>query len=303
MESAAARNRERILYMLGAATLRDLNTFLDQGSVDTPERKDSIRAGWRTAAEHFQRVQLSGDRPELIETSALPAPMLPVAEAARQTATFGNTFCNFPFTFEMAEVDRLVATQRRVNLDHADRIVPPPEGDELWLARLCLDPHDRPPAVRCARTASGYALASDHPGLSLLGLVDADPGAAAAAAWGVGGQLARAVIAMIGFPVATMSAIRVGRRLILSNGFHRAYRLRSLGVTMVPLLVMHSQYPELELPEMLADSQVRYLTSAERPPLVKDFFDEAMVCEIVGPARTKSVQLTLQVTESQVPKT
>ena len=54
---------------------------------------------------------------------------------------------------------------------------------------------------------------------------------------------------------------------------------------------MNISFPELELPEMIAEFPAKYLLCAPRPAMVKDFFDPELVCELNVRARTKILQL------------
>ncbi len=287
--------------MYAAATLREFNALLDQASADAPARKSELRAAWRGAAGRFRQMQECAPCEEPAGTRPLSAEMLAVSERTQSTVAFRQTFANFSCAFEQVEIDSLVAIQRGISLDYTDGIALPSVGNDRDLADLCLNPVCALPRVRSARTPTGFALACAHPGLSLLSVSDADSSSVTCPGLTTGGQPVRVVMAVFGIPAATMSVIRIGKRLILSNGFHRAYRLRSAGHRWLPAAVLDCQHPDLELPETLADSSVRYLTSARRPPVLGDFFNADLVCEILVPPRTKSIQLGMNVSESDVP--
>ncbi len=64
-------------------------------------------------------------------------------------------------------------------------------------------------------------------------------------------------------------------RIILHNGYHRAYALRSLGITHAPCIIQTlTRNDELGVAatKKVTQDPDFYLASA-RPPLLKDFFD------------------------------
>jgi len=88
-----------------------------------------------------------------------------------------------------------------------------------------------------------------------------------------GGLPAAAIITFVGYGSAPINAFKVGNRIVLNNGFHRAYALRSLGVTEIPVLIQDIRNVQLEFPPAIAGLPREYLLQAPRPALVKDFFE------------------------------
>lgn len=80
----------------------------------------------------------------------------------------------------------------------------------------------------------------------------------------------------------SFSAIVVGKyggRYYLRNGIHRAFLLRSLGITTAPCLLIEEQNP----PPVLSQAYPTFAASVlslERPPLLKDYFDPKLTIEI-----------------------
>ena len=89
------------------------------------------------------------------------------------------------------------------------------------------------------------------------------------------GAIAGVVGVVVGFSPNFLSVLRSDSRLILHNGYHRAYALRELGMTHAPCVIETvSRRDELNLvaKQRVADNPAFYLKAA-RPPLLKDFFD------------------------------
>jgi len=80
---------------------------------------------------------------------------------------------------------------------------------------------------------------------------------------------------MIGFGSNFMSGIRSGSRVLLQNGYHRAFALRSLGFTHAYCIVEDvTRKDELKVAadeDVAADPEFYF--GARRPPVLKDFFD------------------------------
>ena len=85
---------------------------------------------------------------------------------------------------------------------------------------------------------------------------------------------ARAVIALsVGFSSNVLNVIRLGNRVVLNNGHHRAYALRAMGLTHVPCVIQvcasHEELREAASSEICDNSDLYY--EAPRPPLLRDF--------------------------------
>ena len=99
-----------------------------------------------------------------------------------------------------------------------------------------------------------------------------------------------------------MNVYRVGKRMILNNGFHRLYTLRTLGLSHAPVVVQQVTHPELELPTLIAELPREYLVGNLRPGLMKDFLDDSLVCEVTQRGFLKALQIGWGINESMVPR-
>jgi len=92
-------------------------------------------------------------------------------------------------------------------------------------------------------------------------------------------------------------------RLILNNGSHRAYALRSLGVTHVPCLIQHAS--SRDEVDAVAATEVRknpdlYLKHP-RPSMLKDYFDPALHLVMPVFRRLRQVTVRFEIDETAVP--
>lgn len=108
------------------------------------------------------------------------------------------------------------------------------------------------------------------------------------------GRPAEVLALTVGFGANFLSVIHAENRLVLTNGSHRAYALRDLGITEVPCLIERvTRRDELELVGVaeLTSNPDRFLT-ASRPPMLKDYFDP-MLRKIID-VRKKNRVVTVQ---------
>ena len=81
----------------------------------------------------------------------------------------------------------------------------------------------------------------------------------------------------VGYGTGSMNAYSANGRMILLNGFHRAYALRRKGIKKIPLLVKKIGNTDLEFPDEIKKLKKDYLLKHPRPILMKDFFNDDIV--------------------------
>jgi hypothetical protein len=87
-------------------------------------------------------------------------------------------------------------------------------------------------------------------------------------------------------------ASRVGDRLFLRSGIHRAYLLASLGLKTIPCIVVN----ESQIP-LLSGGYPAFSATAltlPRPPLFKDYFDESLSLTARLQRMTKVIRITAE---------
>jgi hypothetical protein len=262
--------------------------------------------------EEWQRLQLSiqalqereaclADR-SVVER--LPSEVLGRLEEIAADPLVKKTFTAVPFSFGLVEIDKLVAAQRTVNLEYANRLKDGIEGD-LSLANLvefCLSPRREMPAIQHLEIAgSTHVFSSPNLDVRFLGaflktLTSDDLQFAE-----IGGIPAAAIIAFVGYGAAPVNVLQVQNRLILNNGFHRVFALRSLGISKIPVLIQHVRNWQLECPPTISGLPREYLLSSLRPALMKDFFEGGFTITLKAKQRVKAVMLHQAANQIEVP--
>ena len=300
----APQTFRRLLYMYGAVTQIELNGFLEANSIDSEERKREIKARWLTAAGCFQGLlNAEAGIPDTVSTQPLPPEAADFLLELQRDAAFNKTFSNFPLSFEEVEIDKIVASQRTVHLDFVEHLKANYTHSAQNILNFCLHPgQDRTPTIVGRTAPYAFTFSSENPGLRFLGVYEQPYEASMMEGHHSGGQPIHAVVLLVGYPISAINVYRAGNRIILNNGFHRLYALRSLGVSHAPVVVQRVTHPDLELPPQIADLPREYLTTVPRPGLMKDFFDERLTCEVLQRNFLKALQVGWGINESRVPR-
>jgi hypothetical protein len=290
--------------MYGAVTLGELNNFLDAESIDTDARKHEIRARWREAAARFQELtEAEAGIPDTVATQPLPPEAEEYITRLQKSRALANTFSNFPITFELVEIDKVVAGQRTVHLDFVEHVKANYVHSTENLLRRCLEPEQDPTPLSLGRMAPNlFTFSSSNRKLRFLGVYERPYHADAMDGLRPVGQPVHAVILLVGYGAETINMYRVGKRLVLNNGFHRLNALRALGISHAPAVIQHVTHPDIELPAVIQDLPRDYLIKTPRPGLMKDFFDQRLTCEIRQRRFLKVVNVGWGTNESKVPR-
>jgi hypothetical protein len=290
-----------LALIYGTLTQGELNNYLDIVSADSEDRKQEIKRSWPVAADAFQNLVASeAGLPESVATSALPPEMDDYLRNVRKNPAFAKTFANYPISFEYVEIDKLVAGQRTVHLDWVGELIKKGRPDNI--AEFCLDPGQDSTPITIARSGNtAFTASSRNPSMRFLGVFENPFQDDGVLGHHPGGQPAHAIVLLLGYGISTINAYRVNRRLILGNGFHRLYALKALGLTHAPAVVQRVTHPQLEMPAVLGELPREHLVNTIRPGLMKDFFDERLVCEITQKSFIKTIQVAWGTNDALVP--
>ena len=297
---------DNFAYLFAHKRLTDFIAYMTGETATGPALdRGRLTEEWRTANAHFQELQKSeagwADRPPV---GSLPKSLEPLVRRVAADPIFRRSFSAVPGEVGMVELDRLVASQNTIDLSHVARLRealgPSPDLEAIF--RACL-PFDHPtPPNRFGRVArNSYVFVSDSNDLRFLDSVMLQP--EQVTGYQASGPLVGVVGAIVGFGSNFLNALVCEGRLVLNNGFHRAYALRELGVTHVPCVIQRLAGRE-DL-EHVGRAAIRrdpdcYFGLA-RPPVIKDFFEPRLCRTVDRPRRTRQVRVTVTVEELDVP--
>lgn len=260
---------------------------------------------WRNARALVRRLhQDEADHADAMDVLALPEEMRPLAEQALRQPSMHRMTSMVPRSWQMVEIDRLVVFQECINLHHIDQLAATtsasPDAREIMelVARTGRHAH---PDVRFTQSDGSYTFASASNDLRFLDVATIDP--RTIAGYEPFGAASHALVIYLGFSDNLISATRIGRRIILTNGSHRLFLLRRLGFRHAPCLVTDASDSDLSdvlLPAAVKQDRQFYL-GASRPPMFKDYLDPRLTCTVPVTRKHYALRAKLDLQRITVP--
>jgi hypothetical protein len=296
----------RKVFLIGAAVQAELQGFVRGNCIaEEVARMDDIIEKWRTARDVFGRLEArEKGLPEQVRVHEPENSVQPLLARITEDPLFRSSFGLHTVDVKKVELDRLVACQRQVDLDYVDSLKEEISNDlsSEEHARFCLLPRTPPPAPKQQQLAqNAFGFSSPNPDFRFLGGFARPVTIEDIQVCWAGGQPVSAVVLLLGYGAPSMNVFQVGKRLILNNGFHRAYAMRAVGISEAYVVVQHIGDPELELPPALVGLPREYLLKNSRPALMSDFFNSALVEEFKTTEGVRSVQLGWNANQTFVP--
>jgi hypothetical protein len=267
-----------LVWLLGQPHLSDYLEFVRErvaGGAEMSPR--TLTDEWRSANDHYYALEKSeAGEADRCDVRPLPAELRPLARKVRAHPHYRETFDALPSRILMVDLDRLMVSQSHVESSFTDslRAGLAPGADAQSLFRFCLPLDRAAPPVDVRKLGSGrYLLTSPstdfrvHPTVVLRPDQLRDHSSF--------GPVSAALAVVVGFGSNFLSAVRSGKRLVLHNGYHRAYALRAAGFTHAPCIVTDvTRKDELRIAASEAvAADPEFYFAAKRPPLLRDFFD------------------------------
>jgi hypothetical protein len=203
--------------------------------------------------------------------------------------------------FALVDVDRLIAPQRHVNLEHVKKIQSrvPKQATLDDLIEICLASGSGVEPVQHSEVGHNFHVFSSQSGdLRFLGAFVKDLQGEIAEQ---GGVPAGGIVAFVGYGASEINVYEVGSKMILNNGFHRVYALRQMGFKELPVLVQEIKNPSLEVPGSILGVSSGYLLNHSRPVLLKDFFDEGFAIKLKVPKTVRTVKVRVMTEQFDLP--
>jgi hypothetical protein len=273
-----AAEHEELVWLLGQPHLSDYLDFVREKVVGGDAMSPRALADeWRAANDHYHALEVGeAGIADTAECLPLPKALRPLAKALAGYPYFRDTFDTLPTEIRMVELSKLIASQSNVSCGFSGELNarlgrdPSPEA----LFRFCL-PTERPqPAVRARKVASDrWLFTSDSTDFRLHRAQLLDPAHIAALA--TFGPASHVLALPVGFGSNFLSVVKSDKRLLLQNGYHRAYTLLAAGITHAPAVVQTvTRKDELVIAaneEVVSNAPFYFL--AARPPLLRDYLD------------------------------
>jgi hypothetical protein len=299
-----AETADQTLYLTGRPTMRDYLRYVRGHAADPPSEGD-LTDRWEAAAAVVRALTQA----EAGAADAPPIDRLGKEHEALLTALLRSPlirhgFNTVPSEIALVELDRLVVYQKHIHRSHALRLAStlPRSPSAAELFDICLPTNMPQPPVTWSRVHHDkFVFLSPSNDLRFLGVMELRP--EHIRNYALPGNVVGIVGIAVGFGSNFLNAVYAENRLFLRNGSHRAYALRSIGVTHVPCIVQHARSRE-EL-EVVGSSEIRrdpalYLQHP-RPPMLRDYFNPEL--HTVFPVRRRHhvVAVEFEVDENVVP--
>jgi hypothetical protein len=281
-----------MVWLLGQPHLHNYLDFVKHRVVGGEAIDQRLLADeWRAANDVYYELEKNeAGEAEKVGCRALPKRLKPLADALTAHPHYRTTFDSLPAELMMVELDRLILSQTHVTTSFTEglrlRLGDRPASEDLF--RFCLPLEREQAPVRIQRLGEGKYLFSSEstdfrPHEAVLLRPDQlnDPLSF--------GDVAAVVGLFVGYGSNFLTAIRSESRLLLQNGYHRAYALRSMGVTHAPCIVQEvTRRDELKIAacDDVNDDPGFYFRAA-RPPMLRDFFNPKLTKRLaLRPMRT-----------------
>ncbi len=259
----------------------------------------AVAQSWRDAREVYRQLEVA-EAGAADDPGVKPLPKTLSAHQARLLASpaLVHTFNTVPVAFGMVELDKLVVSQYTLTRAIVERLRfsfdarPTPRQ----LAELCLPLGPGAAGFRLAyRDEREFVFVSDSHDMRFLAasvLRGAD-----LAKLVVQGHAQAALALSLGFSANVLNVVRLGKRLVLNNGHHRAYALRAMGVTHVPCVIQvcgsRAELAEAASSEICDNSDLYF--ESPRPPLLRDFDRPELVHTVRTPRLRRQVRISFKV--------
>lgn len=290
---------EEAVFLKGRPPMGEFLGFVKHHTTDGAEIDISeLSEEWRLANDHVKLLELS--EAGLADKIAMTDPPNGLAQRCKRLLADDVVRASFgivPTTVGMVELDRVVVFQKFINLEHVRRIQgkvgPKPTPEEIF--DLCLGNDEQTPVESDQVAPNTWVFTSQSNDLRVLEVASLGPKQISGHPWT--GYPASVMGLAVGYGTNKVSAIRIGTRLVLNNGSHRAYALRDLGVKQVPCLIQNvTRREELEvIGNELLVKHADYYVSAPRPALLKDYFDDELRRIVRIPRRRRQIKVTVSV--------
>lgn len=294
-------------YLFAFATQAEVLHYLrtQSSNIDASGQADIMQA-WTTLQTRVAKlVQNEAGLADTILLTTIPDEHQPTLDAFATDLLFQKSFSTLPTGFALVEVDKLVAAQRTVNLEYVDRLVAslPRKPSMADLLQICVSPIRKMDPIQHLEMIGQnvHVFSSPNSDIRFLGAF-LKPLNAEDLGYAVGGGIpAAAVIAFVGYGAAPVNVLQVGPRVLLNNGFHRVYALRSMGIKEIPVVVQQVRNAALECPPAVAGLPKEYLLNVPRPVLMKDFFEADFAITLQVKERIKTVTIGINFAQHDVP--
>jgi len=280
------------------------NFVVSECSPEELSRMQEISDFWDRSHKRFlelsQKTKFLGKN---IEVGDIPKEYRSKFEELRDSAAFKSAFNQSAVEFKMVEIDKLIASQDMINLSYVDDLIKsfPKRLDFDAVFDICLSMEKNSSHTSELFTQKHAIYSSINTDLRFLGSVPIDPETLESTHIRTGGLPTKAIVLLFGFGSTPINLLNYDKRMFLNNGFHRVYALRKAGVTHIPAVVQKIINPTIEMPKTYNNLMLEQILTADRLPLIGDFFDDELVIDLKIKSKRKAVKVSWEIEDMIIP--
>jgi len=260
---------------------------------------------WRSANNRISELQQAegraADNPAYKD---VPDDLKALAEQALADEIFKRSFNVVKPVVRMVELDTLVVSQKHINLNYVEQLKAQlgdsPSGEEIF--KTCIPIEHPMPEISASRVSpNSFIFVSQSADLRVLDSTLLRP--TQIENYNTSGPMAAVLGMAVGTGSNCLNAIFVNGRMVLNNGSHRAYALRSMGITHVPCIVQAvTSKDELDIVAMAEFLQnPAAFIEAPRPAMLKDYFDRELIKILPVQRKRRQIKISYTIETMDVP--
>ena len=286
-------------FLMGRPMMEEAIDFFKRHSVDDNIETTVLEKQWKSAKARYDELSkkeagLADDPP----ISDLPKELENLKAKVLADPVYQKVYSNIDHRIGMVDLDRLVVFQRYMDISFIKGLEasygPQMTPQEVFRVALPFD-HPLPECNIYEQEKGVYVFESPSTDLRFLDSVVLREDQLRNLE--LPRPLAGILGLVVGFGSNFLTAVHVGKRLILNNGTHRAYLLRKLGIKHVPCIIQEVKDRKELAEEVHGDvpDRLDYYLKDPRPSLLKDYFDPNLVYPLRARPKVRRIQIKFDV--------
>ena len=292
-------------WLLGQPPLqRYLDYMQDTAIGGAKMSRSTLVDEWRIANDYWYELEQSeAGIADTVEICELDSSLKTHVDEVMASSRYRRGFDELPTRFAMVELEKLIVSQRHVDIHHTERLKARLTED-CSLEKLfwfCMPVRSEEAPVDMRRLGSKrFLLWSKSSDFRFHEAALLNP--AQISGYDPFGPVGAAIGVMLGYGSNLLNVIQSENRLLLHNGHHRAYTLLEMGITHAPCIVRtvtrRDEFNLLASADAAADPS--FFFRAARPPLLKDFFDPKIRKIVKVPQLMRLLEINVEVKEHEI---
>lgn len=292
-------------WLLGQPPLQRYLDYMQDTAIGGAQMSRSALVDeWRAANDYWYELEQSErEIVDQVEIRELDSSLKPCADEVMASSRYRRGFNELPTRFAMVELEKLIVSQRHVDIHHTERLKKRLAHDcsAEKLFWFCMPIHGAETPVDMRRLGSKrFMVWSKSSDFRFHEAALLEP--AQITGYEPFGPVGAAVGIMLGYGSNLLNVIQSDKRLLLHNGHHRAYAMLEMGITHAPCIIRTvTRRDEFNLLASAdAASDPSFFFRAARPPLLKDFFDPRIRKVVRVPQLMRLLEINIDVKEHEI---